>query len=484
MQREVIQMDDDDAVDAEEADAEPTVDELLAALWGPGVKKKAYVLGVMQSNRHDTIKKEFISRLAGEDRGKKLLESMVKGSVINWIPDVSRVTNVMKPIPPSKKAQWAAMIPAVPIALLGGFALGIQKLLAEGWSRSPFTSHRDWIKELMRLEFDVTFSNHWSEAELRKTYLAFHLVPDGTVRACVNGLERNKFSIGSFASGSDISMAGLLPTGSTMGGVEPYSRLFGQKFLKTGSKYSSRMKYKNAWTMTTLHELGHTVDNKRGVMDAHGENSEFGGWTDFHNSQLADEMKESLTVPPPTPNCIQTPRQIQKWNHSIEWCINDFASPDGNGDNTIREEAEDITRTYNLTPHDSQDLKSALASHPMVKMAKKNFKLGAWNRSDDTMREMAAPFGGRYFHRSYTQDWVSFEVESRKDAVSNYQYRAPGEWFAELYAHYYMGTLDGHPLKGWFEREIDQNFDPETMLAPPAPPNAEDVAAHANDNDN
>ncbi|WP_275943079.1 hypothetical protein [Pseudenhygromyxa sp. WMMC2535] len=295
VQREVIQM---AGVAAVNANAAPTVDQLLAALWGPGVKKNAYVLGVMQSNRPDTMKKEFISRLAGEDRGKKLLESMVKGSVINWLPDVSRVTNVMKPIPPSEGVQWPAKVPAVVIGILGGFALGIQKLLAEGWSCSPFTSHRDWIKELMRLEFDVTISNHWSEAELRKTYLAFHLVPDGTVRACVDGLERNQFNIGSSAPGSNIAMGGLLPTGSTMGGVEPYSRLFGQKFLKAGSKYSSRMKYKNAWTMTVLHELGHTVDFKRSVMDTHMHRPEFGGWRTHMPTTLGKFMLDEMDNQP------------------------------------------------------------------------------------------------------------------------------------------------------------------------------------------
>ncbi|NVB39562.1 hypothetical protein G6O69_17095 [Pseudenhygromyxa sp. WMMC2535] len=113
----------------------------------------------------------------------------------------------------------------------------------------------------------------------------------------------------------------------------------------------------------------------------------------------------------------------------------------------------------------------AVEAHPAISMLKKNRPEGAWNRDDSTMREMAEPFGGRYFHCSYkiekSRQWVSFEVESRKDAVSNYQYRAPGEWFAELYAHYYMGTLDDHPLKGWFEQEIDQNFNPGAVLGAP-----------------
>ena len=34
-------------------------------------------------------------------------------------------------------------------------------------------------------------------------------------------------------------------------------------------------------------------------------------------------------------------------------------------------------------------------------------------------------------------------------AVSNYQFRAPAEWFAEIFAYHYMGVLEGHPLEQW-----------------------------------
>lgn len=47
--------------------------------------------------------------------------------------------------------------------------------------------------------------------------------------------------------------------------------------------------------------------------------------------------------------------------------------------------------------------------------------------------------GGRNWHRAYSGSrWVSFEKQARdSNAISNYQWRAPGEWFAELYAAYY-----------------------------------------------
>jgi hypothetical protein len=46
---------------------------------------------------------------------------------------------------------------------------------------------------------------------------------------------------------------------------------------------------------------------------------------------------------------------------------------------------------------------------------------------------------GKYvFHESYTStDWVRYQHAARGWKVSTYQFRAPGEWFAEAYAAYY-----------------------------------------------
>ncbi len=45
--------------------------------------------------------------------------------------------------------------------------------------------------------------------------------------------------------------------------------------------------------------------------------------------------------------------------------------------------------------------------------------------------------GSRVYQESYDKDWSSYAVEARGRKVSNYQFRASGEWFAEAYAAYY-----------------------------------------------
>ena len=51
------------------------------------------------------------------------------------------------------------------------------------------------------------------------------------------------------------------------------------------------------------------------------------------------------------------------------------------------------------------------------------------------------------YHEGYDGDWYSYDVAARSKGISGYQFRAPGEFFAELYAAYYSGVLkSGHPF--------------------------------------
>jgi hypothetical protein len=44
-------------------------------------------------------------------------------------------------------------------------------------------------------------------------------------------------------------------------------------------------------------------------------------------------------------------------------------------------------------------------------------------------------------------EWVSYKLDARKQGIHGYQFRAPGEWFAEIYAAYYMELLKPeHPV--------------------------------------
>ena len=59
---------------------------------------------------------------------------------------------------------------------------------------------------------------------------------------------------------------------------------------------------------------------------------------------------------------------------------------------------------------------------------------------------------GRVYHEAYDGDWVSYLFSARAQGITGYQFRAPGEWFAELYAAYFSKKLKkSHPATAWLK---------------------------------
>jgi hypothetical protein len=100
----------------------------------------------------------------------------------------------------------------------------------------------------------------------------------------------------------------------------------------------------------------------------------------------------------------------------------------------------------------------ALSKHAAITWLKaismKSETSGLWGSPGDCAK-MAV--GGRVYQEAYKNDWVSYNISARPDAVSNYQFRAGPEWFAELYGVYYSGKLPkNHKYYGWFKDTIDK----------------------------
>ena len=62
--------------------------------------------------------------------------------------------------------------------------------------------------------------------------------------------------------------------------------------------------------------------------------------------------------------------------------------------------------------------------------------------------------GGRVYQESYPDDtWFSYDLSARSQGLTGYQFRAPWEWFAELYAAHFSGKLKPeHPAMAWLRQ--------------------------------
>jgi hypothetical protein len=64
-----------------------------------------------------------------------------------------------------------------------------------------------------------------------------------------------------------------------------------------------------------------------------------------------------------------------------------------------------------------------------------------------------ATLGKRVYHEGYPNTWFSYLADARKRGITSYQFRAPGEWFSELYAAWKIGKLKpGHPAEAWLKK--------------------------------
>ncbi|HET6606165.1 MAG TPA: hypothetical protein VFG62_05825 [Rhodopila sp.] len=64
--------------------------------------------------------------------------------------------------------------------------------------------------------------------------------------------------------------------------------------------------------------------------------------------------------------------------------------------------------------------------------------------------DMITMSDGRIYQEAYEGSWVSYPAAERKKGMTGYQFRAPGEWFAELFSAYHHEKLKpGHPARKW-----------------------------------
>ncbi len=173
---------------------------------------------------------------------------------------------------------------------------------------------------------------------------------------------------------------------------------------------------------TTNHEIGHAVDDKKSFMKDNSD-PKYGGW----EVPTVDDVAAIAA----------TTKAIHTYPTAVAYL------------------KEVLTGTEGSRP--GVDVTPAAPNVLLVNWAADLEEAAKWC---DSVRVGKAPWknppaavNGRVYHESYKRKWVSYLYGERTKAIRGYQFRAPGEWFAELYAAFQAGVLKkGHPAMEWLKK--------------------------------
>jgi hypothetical protein len=164
----------------------------------------------------------------------------------------------------------------------------------------------------------------------------------------------------------------------------------------------------NGFSISTLHELGHSVDDRFKIMDSNQTKTGAGGWRQENLQSTAKAFVDEFKA-----------GDGKKLSKPLDDGVLSKAVSDALG-GAVKQPAGVVDPDWTV-------LKTLLDLCVSRRATAKPWPWGSGNTHD---------INGRTYHEAYTGYWWSYETAVRAKAltVRDYQWRAPGEWFAELYA--------------------------------------------------
>lgn len=213
---------------------------------------------------------------------------------------------------------------------------------------------------------------------------------------------------------------------------------------------------------TLAHEVAHAIDRN----DTYSERPDFlaiTGWKPYDTgAELLKDLQSDVTINP-----IEEISPVSSAEQTAAENAIQFAFMSDTDDPGAVKTAVEIA--YNLAglDHDGSqgshrsttELADSLSSTVLLK------HYYVWGRPTDDSDDRADPWylepydylDDRQYHQGYDdRPWWSYDTAARnKEYISEYQFRTPGEEFAEVYAEYHLsdGATVPARFKGWFERQ-------------------------------
>lgn len=177
---------------------------------------------------------------------------------------------------------------------------------------------------------------------------------------------------------------------------------------------------------TALHEIGHAVDDSAGFMTTNRASAGYGQWQSSSEMEVRNKYVAAL-------------EQVVGNEHKAE--LEEFVD-NALKDITVQKPAQQSDKFIGLVTH-----WDALEKTAKIIAGLREGK-AIWYKGGAAAAAAADALGeSRVYFEAYPGQWWSFALSERSASLAEYQWRAPGEWFAETYSLYYLKKLpESHPV--------------------------------------
>ncbi len=334
----------------------------------------------------------------------------------------------------------------------------------KGTLRVMFFATKDsdfaFASKVFEKRFGLTLSSagdvDWDAVSLTRTWNVLETLPEGDVRGNPEllqwiRLEGQRGGGGGWYDGGEKLRSGDDNPDYRGVGMSFNPDVIDETLNHGGAEEGDPLYDVNRFDKVVRHEVGHAVDARGGYSDTYCATAGGGTWLEHGttHSNIAYQMVQA------SPGFISgLPAEIQSRITSV------IATAMSDQDtSTLVDDIEDVAGFAEL----DELVQTAVTTDPVITAVTKGLDT-PWYSHAGGGQEL----GGRIFQESYdsSKKWVSYKQEARNRKVSLYQFRAPGEWFAEAYAAYYQpteedGTTDHSVLGGidstskqWFDKNV------------------------------
>jgi hypothetical protein len=257
----------------------------------------------------------------------------------------------------------------------------------------------------------------WTLAGLKRAHGVMNLLPDGHAASNTRfaSLKRYQDTSGWYNRGTSTVAIGY----NDLNFEKPGRRTLSDKWNKKGQDV---FEGKNYFDATVRHEVGHAVDHRHGFSDVYCLTGNGGGWL-MYNGDGRGVVQEYLDLN--NSALSNHPACLGMVKLEIAKLITATADMDAVKTEVIR--MMNITSNAAGIPFN----RTIVDNDPIFEDMQKANLQTPWKTSGGKV------VGGRTFVYSNDNSVASYDSGARARQVSNYQFRASGEWFAEAYAAYY-----------------------------------------------